>query len=813
MRATLLSYALGVLLMSYAPRILTSIELILICVGIICMIFVVARNTHVHRYSFYLCVIGMGLGILWMDLNARQLLDKLLPPTWESRDIWVDGYVASLPSTRSQISSRLGKEQLVQRFEFAVYEARPVDSPDILLPMQRLRLSWYGRNELLRPAERWHLRVRLKRPHGFLNPGGGDYAAYLLAHGVHASGYVRYDNNNKRLDGLDSRAYHHRLRDKLRSRLSKLHSGTHRGLILALGIGDRSMLDHHTKTLLRNTGTAHLLAISGLHIGFVAFLSYQLCVFLMRFSARALLFAPLACWGAVAALLGAFVYAMLAGFPLPARRALVMVVVAMSALLLRRRLSFSAGFCVALVVVLSLQPLAGHTAGFWLSFIAVMAILLSLRTTNVNYVFAPSQPESHAFWRVISTYLSRMRSWAIQVIHVQYAATIALIVPLGIFFHEIPVGSFVANLLAIPLVSFIIVPLIFMGFALSNTVVDVAQWAFLWADATLDFLMKFLATVPHLLADWNIWYVPAWPLWVTMLAILGSLLSVWFSTWRHRLLALLLLTPLLWKMPTNLDTLRVETLDVGQGLAVLIQTANHTMLYDAGPRYGSSDAGQLVLIPAMRYRGIKQLDLMLLSHRDDDHVGGAQSVLNAIPVERILISAPHASDSSPKSKLFNYAEHCHSGQEWSWDGVDFRILHPSVDFPSKIENNRSCVLLIHSGERNILIGGDIDKHIEIALLEQLASLLPLDALHASHHGSISSSSKVWVNQVKPDFVFYSAGYRNQFKHPHPTVRKRFARAGSSAFNTATHGAILLRVGTDNTLDVISRREQNTRFWH
>jgi competence protein ComEC len=745
-----------------------------------------------------------------MNVQAGQLLKNILPSEWESRDIWVEGYIDGLPSLRISKGYGTAKQQPVQRFEFVVHSAQPVGDSEISLPMHRLRLNWYGQSELLQPATRWRLRVRLKRPHGLSNPGGGDYLAYLLAHDIHAVGYVRRDRHNTQIAGSELGAYHHRWRSWLRQRLHELQIEVHHGLILALGIGDRSELDSTHKTVLRDSGTAHLLAISGLHIGFVAFLCYLLGANLSRLSTQALLLAPAMCWGAMLGLLGASLYALLAGFPLPTRRALIMVSVAMSAVLFRRRLSFSAGFCIALALVLSLQPLAGHMPGFWLSFGAVLAILLSLRGSGANYLserqrFGDTQT-------LLSRHMAHAQNWILQMLHTQYAVSVALIVPLGVFFHAIPIWSFVANLFAIPLVSMAVVPLILLGFALLHVFPEGARPVFWLSDQFLDLLLTMLQAMLALPGDFRVWHPSAWPLWAIALAIVGSILTLCLKTWGHRLAALLLLLPLLLPISKSSDRLRMETLDIGQGLAVLIQTPNHAMLYDAGPQYGSTNAGELVILPALRFRGIRELDTMLLSHRDHDHIGGAHSVLDGIRVKRVMISAPDPDDDSAKSKLFSDAEHCHKGQYWRWDEVDFEILHPPADFHSDIQNNRSCVLLIRTGEYNILIGGDIDARTELALLPQITHLLPLNALHASHHGSQSSSSDLWVNTVNPHFVFYSTGYRNRYRHPHPAVLRRFIQAGAQGFNTATHGAILLRLDNGNQFSASSWRTEHPRLW-
>lgn len=814
MRFVLLSYSLGVLLMSYAPRTLMPWEWYAVVTGVFGTCLMSRYVAHLKwRYSV-LFVASVLLGMLWTNTAANKLLQNILPPAWESRDIWVQGYIDGLPTVYEQHNrfSR-SKPQTVQRFDFVVYEARPAEDTDIVLPMRRLRLSWYNTDSLLKPATRWNLRVRLKRPHGFANPGGGDYAGYLLANGIHATGYVRSAKENHQLAGFDKRAYHHRIRFALRTRLEQLYKGRYQDLILALGIGDKSTLDEHKKKLLRDSGTAHLLAISGLHIGFIALLCYQLCVFLSRISERALLLLPAKCWGALGALLGATIYALLAGFVLPTRRALIMVIIVMLAVLWRRSLSFSAGFCVALAIVLSMQPLAGHTVGFWLSFIAVAALLVALRGSGDDQSSSQAMAADSRIRRFIDSALQRSKLWVLQLLHAQYAVSIALLVPLGIFFHAIPVFSFVANLLAIPLVSVAVVPLVLGGLLLLGVFPGLATFVLALAEKILDFLLSVLSFILSVSPDANVWYPPAWSTWMIVIALLGGGLSLYLKTWRYRLLALLLLLPLFWQSSITRDTLRVEVLDVGQGLSVLIQTAQHAMLYDAGPKYNRSDAGKLVVIPAMRYRGIKELDLLLLSHRDTDHIGGARSVLEQVLVRRTLISSSHSANSAYKAQLFSDADTCHGGQSWHWDGVDFEILHPPADFDQPVENNRSCVLLVRYKDHSVLIGGDIDKATEHTLLPRLTHGKNLSALFASHHGSRTSSSALWVRSLKPRYVFYSAGYRNQFGHPHSSVEERFAKAGSHAFNTASQGAILLRVDAHGQMIVNTWRDQNPRFWY
>lgn len=813
MRIALLSYSLGIALMSLAPRTLYFWEWFLL-LGLMLS----ALSCH-HYYPKVLKIIVPLIfaivGLLWSDYKAKSLLNSLLPAIWESQDIWVEGYVAS-KSNRKKLDTRDGRSLSYERFDFDVHQAYPHAAPNQSLNINRIRLSWYGTEHKILAGDYWRLRVRLKRPHGFANDGTTDYQAYLLAHHISAKGYVRKDLANVFLNKQALRYWHHRVREYLAIKLNALQKPVPMqslGLIIALGLGDKSMITNESYQVLRDTGVAHLLAISGLHIGFVALLFYKLFSWLARFSTHALLFMPANCWGAVGGMLASLVYAALAGFSLPTQRALIMVSVAFIAVLMRRRLGFSTAFCLALAMILTWQPLAIFLVGFWLSFIAVGALLLYFR----NFSFAPVADTTEInTLSSLSLAIARIRTqtinWSIGLLHTQYAVGIALLLPQGIFFHSIPALSFITNLLAVPLVSLLVVPLILAGLILLWLLPSLAYYLFYLADGALNALVSSLQWCLYISGDWSVWHASTWPVPLILLALVASMTALLASRWSVRLVSLLFLLPLVIPIQHD-DLLRIEWLDVGQGQAVLIQTRNHNILYDAGPRYGGSDAGAIVITPVLRARGIKSLDLMLLSHRDIDHIGGANSVLDTIEVKRLVTSKPDAI-ASAKAALFPQAQHCQAKQKWLWDDVHFELLHPPTDYHATNENDRSCVLLLRVADHNFVLTGDISKEVEETLVAYLQPYAPISVINASHHGSATSSAMSWVQSLRPRYVIYATGYKNHFNHPHPDVVARFNKVDSIAYNLAITGSVLMRVNKNGMmLEPSTWRQRHRRYWH
>ena len=703
-------------------------------------------------------LLGLCYGICWGNLSmARQLPDHLTPS-----DHQVVGVIEGIPVANERR----------QRFNLKVLHS---NSP---LQPRRLRLNWYDKTVELMPGQVWQLKVRLRRPRGSVNPGGFDYQAWLIRQGIGATGYVRSAGDNRMLKRLSTVDYwRYTLRQHL---LEGPLSQRAASIMAALTVGDRSLIGRDTWDRMSRFGLVHLLVVSGLHIGFVATIGYGIGVLVMRFLALSGLPLNARYGGAATALLFAAGYSVLAGFSLPTQRALVMIAAAIVSLLANRHVAKSTGFGLALAGVALLDPLAAVGAGFWLSFGAV-AGLLWLTPNRV------AQPRWRSFFQV------------------QWIVFLILCLPLLLWQLPIAWLSPVLNLVAIPWVGFLVVPISLLGMVAAPLAPGLA--ASLWVPAgwQLDLLLTALDNM--VLPDWLPHY-PSWPLTgiglgLTVAAVGLLLLPRGFP---GRWLSILLLVALLAMPKQASHPLSVTVLDVGQGLSVVVQTARHLMVYDAGPGYGEGfDSGTAIVAPYLRRIGATHLDKLVVSHDDNDHAGGVVGLTAHFPTTDI-----RAGESA--SRYGASAEPCIAGYAWRWDGVDFQFLHPPGE--SRAEgNNRSCVLLVSYGEERILLTGDIESAVERRLVNGHEELKgPLSLLLAPHHGSKTSSSAYFVSTLRPQHVVFSAGYRHHYGHPADEVVERYRSVGATVWRTAEQGAIGFHWNASGALVATAARTQWPRYW-
>jgi len=721
-----------------------------------------------------LAVLGcLALGFGWADWRAEQRLGEQLAGELEGRDIEVLGVVAALPQDFSQGT----------RFEFDVEKTSTAGAG---VP-PRIMLSWYqGRHDdawferqALRPGERWQFTVRLKRPHGNANPYGFDYEAWLLERNIRATGYVRPPPAH-RLDELVWRPGYLIERARLAVRdgfYARLPPERYpwAGVLVALVVGDQKAIQGDLWTTFNRTGTTHLASISGLHVTMVAALFAGLVGWGWRRVPALALRLPAQRAALLAACLAALVYTLLAGFAVPAQRTLYMLLVAALAMLSGRVVAPSRTLCLALLVVLVVDPWAVLAAGFWLSFGAVGALL---------FIGAALVGEG-AGWR------DRLRAWGA----IQWAATLASLPVLLLVFQQFSLVSPLANALAIPVISFIVTPLALLGAV-------IPWWPILaLAHAVLDWLLLFLGWC----AQWPVWQAPAPPLWVAVAGGLGVMVCLSPRGLPGRGLGAFLLLPLLFwpvdRPPPGEASLTV--LDVGQGLASVVQTQNHVLIYDPGPLYSAeSDAGQRVVVPYLRALGIDRVDMLMVTHRDSDHAGGTASVQAALTVGE-LRSSIGLSGSQP----------CLAGQQWAWDGVDFAVLHPTAaDYAADGKSNHlSCVLRVRAGGRTALLTSDIETRDEAALLARGSKELAAEVLLVPHHGSRTSSSPEFLAAVGAAEAVIPVGYRNRFGHPKEDVVDRHRRQGSRLWRTDRDGALRVRLA-ERGVQVTAWRGEHRRYW-
>jgi len=714
-------------------------------------------------------------GFLWSLGYAHLTVSPPLAASLTGRNIIVEGDVASLAETYPEVT----------RFEFDVTR---IVSPEAAKLPRQLRVSWRNMPEIkLRPGDRWRLTLRLKSPRGFYNPGSFDYEVWLLQQGIGATGYVRSRDGATQL-GSNRWAYPvQSVRATIRERLEAAVAGQPNGRVaVALVLGVQTALTDADWAILRNTGTSHLLAISGLHISLIAGLIYWLMGWLWRRSARLThwLAAPRA--AAVTALVAAAGYSALAGFSIPTQRSCVMLVVVFGAILLNYRVKPSYLLALALWLILLFDPLAVMAMGFWLSFGAV-AIILFLSTGR--------RQAQQSAWR--------------ETVRMQFAICLGLIPLLIVLFEQVPVYSPLVNLVAVPFVTFVIVPVLLSGTflmlfvpMLGNTLLSTGVWLIdgLW------WALDWAASWPYATVN-----IPAVSWLALLVAMAGMVLLGLPAGLPRRWLALLTLVPLILPSTSRPGWGEVyfTLLDVGQGLAAAVQTHHHLLIFDTGPKFSERfDTGEAVILPFMRHNGYDTIDHLIISHGDNDHIGGMQGLVGRVKVTQVSSSVPEKILALPVSR-------CIQGQHWEWEGVDFTVLHPpeSAYAAGGKENNLSCVLRVTAGNQHVLLTGDIESRAEQALIHNNFTQLSSQILVAPHHGSLTSSSAAFIRAVNPDYVLFATGQNNRHRFPSAAVVSRYRAAGVSHYDTASAGAIRfwLRAGKRLEPPQLHRLEMR-RYW-
>ncbi|RQR28003.1 MULTISPECIES: DNA internalization-related competence protein ComEC/Rec2 [unclassified Burkholderia] len=761
------------------------------------------------------CAIGFG----YAAARAEWRLRDSLPVEREGRDIVVTGVIRGLPVI----------DDTGARLLFAVEsnDAGLARFPPVI------RLSWrtYGAADArdtipdLRAAQRWRLVVRLKRPHAEANPGVRDSEAAWLAAGIRAIGYVVAPERAELLDACASgwRASIDRLRDALRTRIGDALGGgaRHRGIVTALAVGDQSGIGDDDWRVLRNTGTSHLVAISGLHVGLVGAIAAAIVSMVwrrLRWRGRAAaLVMPAPYVASLAALTAAAGYAALAGFNVPAQRAWWMIAAGAAAYLAGRSVPTSAVLCAALGGVLLADPWAVLSAGFWLSFGAVAVILMAVAGWRAVRAFdgddsAPDGAAAVDRRRRLRAWCTRAGRRIAEATRVQYAVTIGLAPLTAAWFAQISVSGPFGNAFAIPWVSSVVTPIVLAGIGLPA---PLDACAFRLAHAALEPMMVLLG---HL-ADWPagvFWLrMPDWP--VLALACVGVVWALMPRGWPLRWAAPMTWLPLVAPAPDAPPPggFRLTVLDVGQGAAVLVETARRTLLFDAGPGAESTHAGTRIVAPSLRARGIRTVDSLVLSHADADHAGGAEAVYAAAEVRQLLAGI------APQHRLWRDAQAagvadrlpCTAGQRWTWDGVAFTMLWPPRVAGAGPSNERSCVLRIDAGGTSALLTGDIEARAERRLVAGSRDALAAQILVVPHHGSRTSSVEPFLDSVGPRVAVFPVGYRNRFGHPHRTVLARYEARGIPLPRTDCDGAVRFDVAPAGGGFAFERyRDAQRRYW-
>lgn len=750
---TAISFMLGCLLFLQLPSLPDSAWLWLMLVSAV--ILLIFAKTRLLAYVL--------LGGFWVLIQASLVMDDRLSPNLEGKDLIITGIIASVPEHDGQ---RI-------RFEFS-----PDKTTEYILP-NKLRLNWYKPlPSRFVAGEHWQLRVRLKQIHGMANPGTFDYERWLFQQRIGATGYVRNNNDNIQLNTSSIYSIN-ALRQSLMDKLSHhLQDSPQLGLIEGLTTGIRDNISFAQWQTLRFSGTNHLLAISGLHIGLASAIGFFSFRWLWSRRTKNLLLLPATEAAAIAGFLAALFYAALAGFSIPTQRALIMVTTVMIAVIVRRPIAPSSILAVSLLLVLMWDPFAVLSAGFWLSFSAVAIIL---------YTSQNRFPSPRMQWLKIHTLIA-------------FGLTPLLL----LFFMQTSLIAPVANVIAVPFISLIIVPILLLASLLLWLLEPLGVGLFQLADSLLALfwpLLDFLASL-----SFSHWTTVALPFYYSLAVIIGTLLVISPRRFPAKWLGIIGLSPLFL-----FDSNRPEQgefwftlLDVGQGLAVVVQTKEHTLIYDTGPKFSDSfNTGTAIVQPYLQHQGIKKIDTLIISHADNDHVGGAKPLMQNIIVDTLLTSMP--------IKNLPHSLPCHAGQSWQWDHVYFTMLYPNEQDKGS-ENDLSCVLKVSNRFGSVLLTGDIEHKAENLLLIRYGHELDSTIMVAPHHGSRTSSSTDFIEAVRPEVILFPVGYRNRYHFPAKTVTTRYQQRNITQYDTATYGAIQFKIGSNRMSSPQLYRQQSKYIW-
>ncbi len=708
---------------------------------------------------------------LWASLNYHLQLEKNLDTSSDGRVVLIVGVIADLVEERTQSIRFLIKPEHIDGYD------RPL--PD------KIRLSWYRDRHRPQAGERWQLLVKLKKPSAFQNPGGFDYRRWLFVQGIGATGYVKQAQENLKLQDAEWWRIN-RYREILTQAIeAQCATCTYSGLYQALVTGYRGGIDTSHRQTLQESGTAHLLAISGLHIGFIAMLFFGMGRIAWRYGLHRLRCNRLEC-SASFAIIAAIMYSALAGFSFPTLRALIMLVVVLLALLLRRGVNLLNSIAIAVSLILIIDPLAMGSSSFWLSVSALLII-------------------------AFGQYMLTNQASALKRLCIIQLLFSLLFIPLTmLLFNQASPAGFLANIIAIPLLGVVVLPLVLLATLLAVSGLPITSYLFTVVDMVMSGLFYYLELL--LGSGLAVYQGGDMPVFLLLCAAVGLLLFL-LPVGNKRIIPalLLLLLPLLWH-PVQLvpGDFRLTVLDVGMGTSLVIETRNHSLVYDFGPGNNQGfSAGDWVLKPYLRFRGIETADLMVISHVDQDHSGGFISFTDDFDPSRLLSGTP--AELIQRFRLEAPVRSCHDYPMWRWDGVEFEFLSMSGLGLRASTNNRSCVLNVR-GHQSVLISGDIEADREAHLVAQYAESLDSDILLAPHHGSLTSSTPAFVHQISPDVVIFTLGRKNRWGFPRAEVVQRYTSLTKLIYRTDQLGAIIVNSKAQG-YSIDSYRHSQQHIWH
>jgi competence protein ComEC len=707
----------------------------------------------------------LGLGCFWVLLNSYLIKITTLPSYYENHPVVIQGVISSIPIFKQ---SQACFDYQIETLQGKTWHAK-------------IHLCYKQCSFPLHVGESWHFLAKLKRPHSLMNPGGVDternyFLKRIIALGIVVPGKENFILHAKRKYLLEQ------IREFIFFKITGLCSSSDFvGILLALTLGMTHLITPQQWEIFRQTGTNHLVAISGLHIGLVAALTAKMTGFIWNRVPNGPLIIPTSYLSAWCSVLMALVYCLLAGLSPSTLRALLMILFLTTGHLLKRQVTTLQSLLFSLGMIMLFQPLAVLSTGFWLSFLAVFLIIFCLHGR-----YAPSG----LWWQ-----------WG----RAQWVIGIGMLPTLLWLFQQATLLSFPANFLAIPWFSFLVVPCCLLSaiavLLLGNYSVYLLHSAIWLIKIIWYYLEKLVASGSSFI--WHQAFINAKGMIFAYIATLTSLTPQGLIS---RVLPIFLLLPTLNGVKLSAD-MQIVVLDVGQGLAIFIRTRNHNLLFDTGAKINEvQNMGKLVIIPYLIQLGIKHLDVLTISHGDNDHIGGSYSILKELQVSQIITGVPE--------RFKNYHPiMCRENLSWSWDGVNFKFLSPPRD-SLFVGNNASCVLKVSIGSQSVLLTADIEKPAEEELIKRHKTDLPATILIAPHHGSKTSSSNNFIKAVKPKYVIFSCGYLNTYHHPHLQTINRYSQQQCTLLSTVTSGAITMTLSKDSDKVVVQKyREKYQKLWH
>lgn len=752
----------------FSQTILLSLLVLFISTTLV-LLLINSKATPLIR-SVLSCLTLFVFALVWSNWHYQSHVNQILPADLQGKSILVTGKIIGLPDNKNGNS----------RFRFIVN-----DSAQQSLIQRKLQLSCYRCPLELATGQVWELTVRLKRPRGYASWGAFDYEKYLFRHRVAATGYVRLKEFNQNISSDIN--FFTGQRDTIRQLINRSAMQTEKSkrlgfaIIQALTIGDKSGFSSAQREVFQDTGISHLMAISGLHVGLVFMFVSVLVGRLLWPVAGLFEFVPRQTIVLFPALLAAFYYSGLAGFSVPTQRAFIMLSIYVLAKLLARPPSLLRVLLIGATFILLIDPFSVLDMGFWLSCMAVFIIGLS------------QKPVDDSARDTATSQLSLIR--------LQPIIWLGMLPLTATLFGQVSLVSPLVNLLMVPLFCLVLIPATL--FALSLLLVGLtglSHTLFSWLAVGFNYVYQLLEFISQLsFANYSIS-----PLSVYELIGCVVVVALFFiaSGWRYLALILLALSIIAVGPSKPHDEMRIALIDVGQGLAMVVESGEYVLVYDTGPKYRTGfTAASATLIPYLNSRGIQQIDTLIISHADNDHIGGYQIIADQFDVLELLTSRPE--------KLPD-AQNCIAGQFWEQGDSQFTMISPSINTP-KGSNNHSCVLMIeHHGVRT-LITGDIEKQVERFLLKSGVAL-NADIMLVPHQGSKTSSTAEFIDSVSPKLALLAAGYRNHYGHPHKDVVQRYQTRNIKTLSTIESGSILLKI-RNNQWQVEKFRNVNKAFWH